>query len=132
MKPAARRCNIFIASSSEALPIARAVKQHFQEWDVDIWKENIFNPNWNYLETLLNRASYYDYCIAICAADDAARIREETVKVTRDNVIFEFGLFLACIMHYAAVFCTSGELTRADIPSGEIGARQLVMQRVRG
>ena len=39
---------------------------------------------------------------------------------------------LAWIMHYAAVFCTSGELTRADIPSGEIGARQLVMQRVRG
>ena len=45
MKPAVRRCNIFIASSSEALSIARAVKQHFdQEWDVDIWKENIFNP----------------------------------------------------------------------------------------
>jgi hypothetical protein len=98
MKPPARRCNIFIASSSEALPIAQAVKQYFdQEWDVDIWKENIFNPNWNYLETLLNRASYYDYCIAICAADDAARIREETVKVTRDNVVFEFGLFLGRI-----------------------------------
>ena len=36
------------------------------------------------------------------------------------------------IMHYAALFCTSGELTRADVPSGEIGVRQLVMQRVRG
>ena len=30
--------------------------------------------------------------------------------------------YLAWIMHYAAVFCTSGERTRADIPSGEIGA----------
>jgi hypothetical protein len=39
---------------------------------------------------------------------------------------------LAWIMLYAALFCMSGELTRADIPSGEIGARQLVMQRVRG
>ena len=39
---------------------------------------------------------------------------------------------LARIMHYAALFCTSGELTRADVPSGEIGVRQLVMQRVRG
>jgi hypothetical protein len=38
---------------------------------------------------------------------------------------------LAWIMHYAALFCMSGELTRADIPSGEIGATQLVMQRVR-
>jgi hypothetical protein len=39
---------------------------------------------------------------------------------------------LARIMHYAALFCTSGELTRAEVPSGEIGVRQLVMQRVRG
>src|SRR5262245_23738905 len=39
---------------------------------------------------------------------------------------------LTRIMHYAALFCTSGELTRADVPSGEIGVRQLVMQRVRG
>jgi hypothetical protein len=40
--------------------------------------------------------------------------------------------FLARIMHYAALFCTSGELTRAEVPSSEIGVRQLVMQRVRG
>jgi ubiquinone/menaquinone biosynthesis C-methylase UbiE len=40
--------------------------------------------------------------------------------------------YLTRIMHYAALFCTSGELTRADVPSGEIGVRQLVMQRVRG
>jgi hypothetical protein len=39
---------------------------------------------------------------------------------------------LAWIMHYAALFCMSGELTHADVPSGEIGTRQLVMQRVRG
>jgi hypothetical protein len=95
MSRSPRRCNIFIVSSTEALPIARAVKQYFrQESDVDIWNENIFKINRNYLETLLNRAGYYDYCIAIFAADDAARIRKKAVKVTRDNVIFEFGLFL--------------------------------------
>jgi hypothetical protein len=39
---------------------------------------------------------------------------------------------LTRIMHHAALFCTSGELTRADVPSGGIGVRQLGMQRVRG
>src|ERR1700758_5055311 len=34
---------------------------------------------------------------------------------------------LTGIMHHAALFCTSGELTRADVPSGWIGVRQLVM-----
>jgi hypothetical protein len=90
-----RRPNIFVASSTEALPIARAVKQNFDyEADVDIWNENIFKANRNYLDTLLNRASYYDFVIAVFTPDDAATIRKRTVKVTRDNVIFEFGLFL--------------------------------------
>jgi hypothetical protein len=39
---------------------------------------------------------------------------------------------LARIMHHAARFCTLGELARPDVPSGGIGVRQLVMQRVRG
>ena len=90
-----RRANIFIASSKEALPLARAVKSHFDsEADVDIWSENIFKANRNYLDTLLNRASFYDFVIAVFTGDDEAIIREKQVKVTRDNVIFEFGLFL--------------------------------------
>jgi hypothetical protein len=90
-----RRPNIFIASSTEALPVGRAVKSHFDsEADVDIWSENIFKANRNYLDTLLNRASFYDFVIAVFTADDEALIREKQVKVTRDNVVFEFGLFL--------------------------------------
>src|SRR5262245_6824916 len=90
MKPPERRGNIFIVSSGEARPIAEAVKQHFdQDWDVDIWCENIFKINRSYLETLLNRASYYDFCIAVFAADDAANIRGQAVRIPRDNVILE-------------------------------------------
>jgi hypothetical protein len=94
-RPSPRRPNIFVASSKEALPVARAVKQNFDhEADVDIWDENIFNPNRSYLDTLLNRASYYDFVIAVFTADDTATVRKRKVKVTRGNVIFEFGLFL--------------------------------------
>jgi len=94
-KSSPRLPSIFVASSTEALPVARAVKARFdKEADVDVWEEDIFKANRNYLDTLLNRASYYDFAIAICAADDLATIRKKAVKVTRDNVIFEFGLFL--------------------------------------
>jgi hypothetical protein len=44
----------------------------------------------------------------------------------------KFDQILARIMHHAALFCTSGDKTRADVPSGEIGVKQLVMQRVGG
>src|SRR6476469_2470517 len=97
-KTITKRPNIFIASSKEALKIAQAVKSNFDnEADVDIWSENIFKVNRGYLETLLNRASFYDFVIAIFTGDDEAIIREKQVKVTRDNVIFEFGLFLGRI-----------------------------------
>jgi len=90
-----RRPTIFIASSDEALPIARAVKEQFaKHTGVDIWNENIFTVNRNYLDTLLNRASYYEYFIAVFAPDDVVTRRKKLVQVTRDNVIFEFGLFL--------------------------------------
>lgn len=86
---------MIIASSTEALPIARAVKQNFDyEADVDIWNENIFALNRSNLDNLLNRASYYDFGIAVFTPDDEAVIRKRDVKVARDNVIFEFGLFL--------------------------------------
>jgi len=90
-----RKPSIFIASSSESLDVARAVKQHFdKEATVDIWSEDIFKVNSGYLETLLNRASYYDFFIAVFSADDVATIRKAKTKITRGNVAFEFGLFL--------------------------------------
>src|SRR5262245_60777950 len=39
---------------------------------------------------------------------------------------------LTRIMHHAARFCMSDEPARVTVPSGGIGARQLVMQRVWG
>ena len=89
---------IFIASSGKSKLIAEAIKLNFdKEADVDIWTENIFKLNEGTLETLMNRASYYDFFIAVFAADDVATINNKKTNITRDNVIFEFGLFLGRI-----------------------------------
>lgn len=87
---------LFLASSKESLPIAEAVKTWFEAKgiEVTIWSEDVFKVNRSYLDTLLNRSMFYDYLVAIFSADDEALIREEYQVVTRDNVIFEFGLFL--------------------------------------
>lgn len=89
---------VFIASSGKAKDIAEAIKLNFDhEADVDIWTENVFKLNENTLEVLLNRSSYYDFFIAVFAADDKAVVKGKSTKVTRGNVIFEFGLFLGRI-----------------------------------
>jgi len=41
-----------------------------------------------------------------------------------------WSIFLTRIVKHTTLFCTSGELTRGDVPSGGIGVKQLVMQRV--
>lgn len=94
--PHHRTQTLFLASSKESLPIAEAVKTWFEAKDVEvtIWSEDVFKVNRGYLDTLLNRSMFYDYLVAIFSADDEALIREEYQVVTRDNVIFEFGLFL--------------------------------------
>jgi len=95
---AASKPSIFIASSGKSKAIAEAIKLNFEnEADVAIWTENIFKLNEGTLETLMNRASYYDFFVAVFAADDTATIDNKETNITRDNVIFEFGLFLGRI-----------------------------------
>src|SRR5680860_264900 len=96
---------MFIASSREALPVARAVRSQFDhDVDVDIWNEGTFAINEGALESLLNLSAFYDFAVAIFTQDDRARIREREVAVTRDNVIFEFGLFLGSLGPHRAFF----------------------------
>ena len=97
-KKAIDKPTLFIAVSGKSASIAEAIKLNFdKEADVDIWTENVFHINEGTLESLMNRASYYDFFIAVFAADDVAIINKKKKNVTRDNVIFEFGLFLGRI-----------------------------------
>lgn len=92
------RPSIFIASTSEALEVARAVKANFdKEADVEIWTENIFSKNKSYLSTLRNRASFYDFAIIVFTPDDTAIIRNKKYQIPRDNLLFELGLFMGSV-----------------------------------
>lgn len=100
-----RKPRLFVASASESLEVAHAVKQNFEkDAIVDIWSEDIFKVNSSTLETLLNRAGYYDFFIAVFSADDTTIIRKTKAKITRGNVVFEFGLFLGRLGPHRAFF----------------------------
>lgn len=92
MKP-----RIFIGSSSEGLGVAQYIKDFFKEsdeYECIIWNEDIFKENENFLETLTKSASLFDFGFMVFTADDVSVIREQTFKSARDNVLFEYGLFL--------------------------------------
>ena len=90
MKP-----RIFIGSSSEGLSVAKRVKDFFQnDYDCFLWSDDIFKNNESFLETLVKSASLFDFGFMIFSADDEATIRDNHFETPRDNILFEYGLFL--------------------------------------
>jgi len=95
---------VFIGSSSEGRGIADIVSEALTRsnstlrdfslepclWDFADWKYNF-----SLFDSLYKFPKKYDYSIFIFAPDDTVISRDEPSKRVRDNVLFEFALFVA-------------------------------------
>jgi len=90
------KARIFIGSSSEALEIARKIKSGLQhDAHVDTWADGIFDePGKAYIEILEEALENYEYSIFVFNPDDKIFSRGRESQIPRDNVIFEYGMFL--------------------------------------
>ena len=91
-----KRPTVFIGSSSEGLPVANALAKRFGDKAiVDVWDAgNVFRSMESYLDSLLIASSLYEFAILVFTSDDQTTSRDETHATARDNILFEFGLFL--------------------------------------
>lgn len=112
MKP-----RIFIGSSTEGLYAAEYIKQFFSpDYDCVIWNEDVFKFNKSFLETLLNSASLFDFGFLIFTKDDLSLVRDKAFETARDNVLFEYGLFLGRLgLDRAFVIAEKGVKIPSDI-----------------
>jgi hypothetical protein len=93
--PAPPKPSVFIGSSSEQLPTARAVKELLRpELESTIWDEGVFGFGNAFLEDLLKAVEAYDFAVFVFAPDDVTTVRAKRVASVRDNVVFELGLFM--------------------------------------
>lgn len=89
------KARIFIGSSTEGLPIAQRIKAYFEhDYECVLWNDDLFRNNESFLETLLKSASLFDYGFLVFSADDVSTVRDKNFDTPRDNILFEFGLFL--------------------------------------
>lgn len=91
---------IFIGSSSEALPIVDEVEKLLEkDYNILRWDKS-FTPNQSTLDCLIENAIKVDKAIFIGTSDDIVEDLEgkrgQKIK-HRDNVVFEFGLFLGML-----------------------------------
>ncbi|MBB3112790.1 putative nucleotide-binding protein [Paenibacillus phyllosphaerae] len=89
-----RRPNVFIGCSREAIHYARAVSAQLEyHAQVNPWYAGTFQANDFTMEALERELDANDFAVFIFAADDVALIRQKPVFITRDNTVFEMGLF---------------------------------------
>jgi hypothetical protein len=111
-----RKKRIFIGSSSEELKLAEIAKKILEpEFDVTIWNDNvwdtgIFKINNNFLHDLLKATLQFDFGILLGTTDDKVKVRGKNVLQSRDNILFELGLFTGRLGISKCAFIVEKEL----------------------
>ena len=93
----ATRPTLFIGSSSKprSKDVAYAVQSNLAEYArVKIWDQDIFLLGKGSLSALLDELDEANFGLFVFGPDDFVIMNDRTVAVTRDNVVFELGLFM--------------------------------------
>lgn len=90
---------LFVASSSEKLPVARALcrllrRRRRLRVDAKSWEKDTFKLGENTMESLEHRLDTAHFAVMVLTPDDVAYIRKKRHAIPRDNVLFELGLFM--------------------------------------
>ena len=113
--------NVFIASSVESLDIAYAIQENLEySAEITVWSQGVFHLTRTALSTLLKTLENYDFAIFIFTPDDVIKMKNETSNVTRDNVIFELGLFMGHLGENRTFIVTPRD-TELHLPSDLLG-----------
>lgn len=104
---------VFIGSSTEGLHIAYAVQQNLlHDAEVTVWDQGIFELSRTTIESLTKALQESDFAVFVFSPDDLTKIRNTSTPSVRDNVLFEFGLFIGRLGRERVYFLlpTSGDL----------------------
>lgn len=121
---------IFIGSSAENSEVANKIKECICDEDVEIrvWSEpGIFELTKSALDSLIETARAYDFCIMIFDENDITESRAGHYFAPRDNVVFELGLFLGAIGAERS-YVLRPKSTDLKIPSDLFGITMLVWE----
>lgn len=117
MKP-----KVFIGSSKESLNIAYSVQKNLEyACEPTVWSQGVFSLSKTSIEALVDASRKYDFAVFCMTPDDIALIRNESNRVARDNVIFEFGLFLGAIGREKVFFIVPRDAQEMHLPTDLLG-----------
>jgi hypothetical protein len=95
-----RRKRVFIGSSSEEIKLAEEAKTILEKdfditiWNDTVWDSSVFKINHDFLNDLLKASLQFDFGLLLGTMDDKVKYRGKVFMQPRDNILFEFGLFM--------------------------------------
>lgn len=92
--------NIFIGSSTKHKAVAEKIREGLDGLNaqIDVWSDpGVFAASDTFIETLTAAAAKADFAVLVFAKDDVLVQKGKKSFVTRDNVVFEAGLFIGAI-----------------------------------
>ncbi len=94
-----KKPTVFIGSAKASLDIADAVAYHLRETAlVSVWADDgLFVLSQATLDSLLAMPDNFDFAILVLTPDDLSLGGSANRYVPRDNVMFEFGLFMGAL-----------------------------------
>lgn len=113
--------SVFIGSSSEGLPVAKAFRDALAgDAGVTVWHEGIFGLGDGTLESLVAATQRFDFAVLVLTPDDLVTSRKKRSQSARDNVLFECGLFVGKLGRHRT-FITFDRRSDIKIPSDLAG-----------
>jgi hypothetical protein len=117
MKP-----NLFIGSSSEKLLYAYALQNQLKSSaNVKLSNQGAFQLNTSYMDSLIAELKDSDFGVFLFLPDDILKLRDEILESVRDNVLFEFGLFMGRLGKERAFFVMPQASEKLRLPSDLLG-----------
>jgi hypothetical protein len=129
-----RPLSIFIASASEGLDVANAVRDALRGntgFEPRVWNEGTFKPSMTFIEALEAELAQSDFAVLTLTPDDQSESRGQMTMAPRDNVLFELGLFMGRLGRDRTYFvCDKNQ--ELKIPTDLLGVSPVSYQRGEG
>lgn len=123
------RPHMFIGSTVESLPVARAIQLGLNHDDVTvkIWTDGVFIPSLPAITALEAEIAVADFAAMVLAPEDKVLSRMQEQDAPRDNVVFELGMCMGALGQNRTFFVYPRE-TKLKLPTDLLGVTPLTYQ----